>query len=262
MKKDSHRKSILKSIIWRLMGIVWLALITWIFTRSLVQTSLITLIHHGIFLVVFYLHERCWIKCDWKPKVKYACKAITYEIILGNLILGVITYLITGSVKEMSLITLVYIQTKLIMYFFYDWVWSKNCHKKVVYAYVVADILHKGHILHLKKAKQCGDYLIIGVLTEKAVMEKKKKPTLSFEERKFIVENVKGVDKVIAQTTYSPLFNVKKIRPDVLIESDSHKEYPANAFVKSYSGEVYINPYYQGQSSTKIKRKIKYGHNN
>jgi uncharacterized membrane protein len=124
MTKDTHKKSATKSIVWRILGVLVLALITWLYTHNWVQTSLITFIHHGTFLVVFYLHERAWINSKLKPKLKYALKAFTYEIVLGNLILGLITYLVTGDVKQMTAITLTYIGTKLVMYYFYDWVWS------------------------------------------------------------------------------------------------------------------------------------------
>lgn len=115
-----------KSIVWRIIGIFWLVGITWIFTRSWIETSFITFIHHSIFLVVFYIHERIWLRFSIKPKVKYVVKAITYEIILGNIILGLITYCITGDVKQMTGITLTYIQSKLVLYFFYEWLWSKQ----------------------------------------------------------------------------------------------------------------------------------------
>ncbi len=122
---DSHIKSILKSIIWRIVGVFWLAMITWLVTRSLIKMTLVTFIHHGIFLIVFYLHERIWVFSKIRPKVKCAIKAITYEILLGNIILGLITYFVTDSVKEMSIVTLTYIQSKLILYYFYDIYWEK-----------------------------------------------------------------------------------------------------------------------------------------
>jgi len=128
---DSHKKSLLKSLVWRIIGVFWLAGITWIFTRSLITVSMITFVHHAIFFVVFYLHERAWAKSIMRPKLKYCVKALTYEIILGNIILGLITYFITGDVKQMSVITLTYIQSKLVLYFFYDWFWSRN-NKKLV----------------------------------------------------------------------------------------------------------------------------------
>lgn len=121
---DSHLKSVIKSIVWRIVGVFWLAGIVWIFTHSFITVSLVTFIHHGIFLLVFYLHERLWLKLSMRPKIKYAIKALVYEIILGNLILALITYLITGNIQRMSQITLTYIQSKIVLYYFYDWFWD------------------------------------------------------------------------------------------------------------------------------------------
>lgn len=127
---------------------------------------------------------------------------------------------------------------------------------KIVYAYIVGDIIHIGHLRHLKRAKEEGDRLIVGVLTDEATMEKKFRPVIPFEERVEVVKALKYIDDIIIQNTYSPLPNVKKIKPDVLMESDSHSEMPANDFVKSYGGRVVITPYYRLQSSTKIKDKV------
>ena len=49
----------------------------------------------------------------------------TYETLCGNLILGTITYLITGSWKVMTLITLTYIGIKHIMYIVNEFIWKK-----------------------------------------------------------------------------------------------------------------------------------------
>ena len=51
--------------------------------------------------------------------------------------------------------------------------------------------------------------------------------------------------------------HVKILKPDVLIESDSHSEMPANDFVKEYGGKVVVIPYFKNQSSTTIKNQIK-----
>jgi uncharacterized membrane protein len=124
--KDSHGKSVLKSIVWRIIGVFWLSSITWLFTRRWIHVSLITFIHHAVFIVVFYLHERAWINSKMRPKIRYDVKAFTYEIILGNLILGLITYAVTRSPYQMTMITFTYIQSKLILYYFYDWLWTRQ----------------------------------------------------------------------------------------------------------------------------------------
>lgn len=123
----------------------------------------------------------------------------------------------------------------------------------LVYCYVCGDILHRGHIEYLKNCKALGDKLVVGVLTDEAIMEKKPKPIMSFDERVDLIRNIKSVDVVVAQYTYSPVDNIESLKPDILIESTDHKEQPANDFVKRYSGRIIILPYYPDHSSTKVK---------
>lgn len=130
----------------------------------------------------------------------------------------------------------------------------------VVYAYVVADLLHEGHLLALQNAKALGDKLIVGVLTDEATMEKKPKPTVSFPERLRIVKSLNCVDAAVAQDTYSPNKNIQLIKPDILIESDSHSK---EDLIETYTIAMDLGikiiqmPYYPEQSSTKIKEVIR-----
>jgi len=118
MNKETHIRSVLKSIFWRIVGVIILATITYIYTRQWIQTSIITTLHHGIFLVVFYFHERIWLKLKRPVSLitRSIIKMVIYETLFGNLILGTITYLITNSWKQMTAITLTYIGIKHIVY--------------------------------------------------------------------------------------------------------------------------------------------------
>lgn len=130
----------------------------------------------------------------------------------------------------------------------------------IVYAYVCGDVFHRGHLVHLKNAKALGDYLIVGVLTDEAVMEKKKKPIVSFSERLELVSSLKCVDIAIPQDTYSPVPNVKRMKPNILVESTSHDNkilVESTECMYKLGGKIMIMPYYPDQSSTKIKEKIK-----
>jgi cytidyltransferase-like protein len=135
--------------------------------------------------------------------------------------------------------------------------------EKIVYTYVVADLLHVGHLYYLERAKDLvGKYgkLIVGVLTDEATMEKKVRPIIPFEERLKLIKALRCVDEVIPQETYSPIPNIKKVSPDFLIESDSHSEEDLKETYKVCSEincDVRMLPYYDGQSSTKIKEQIK-----
>ena len=133
----------------------------------------------------------------------------------------------------------------------------------IVYSYYVLDIIHSGHLLMMKNAKTMAGpdgKLIVGILTDKAAMEKKPKPIISFEERMEIASSIKYVDIVVAQDTYSPLPNAIRIKPDILMESTSHTEeaiQEAEAVMKKINGRVVVLPYYPSQSSTSIKNLIK-----
>ena len=133
---------------------------------------------------------------------------------------------------------------------------------KIVYSYYVLDIVHKGHLMMMQNAKAIAGEdgkLIVGILTDEAAMEKKAKPLLSFEDRIALASAIKYVDVVVAQETYSPLQNVMRIRPDILIESSSHNEKDiekAKKVMEEINGKVIVIPYYPGHSSTNIKNKI------
>jgi len=134
---------------------------------------------------------------------------------------------------------------------------------RIVYSYYVLDIVHEGHLLMMRNAKRIAGengILIVGILTDEATMEKKPRPVMSFSQRMTLAESIKYADIVVAQETYSPLPNVEKIRPDVLMESASHTDEAieaARTLMSRLGGRVVVLPYYPMQSSTEIKNKVK-----
>ena len=62
---------------------------------------------------------------------------------------------------------------------------------------MVADLFHYGHVNFLKQCHKLGDYLIVGIHSDKDVETYKRKPILSFEERIKVVQACKYVDKVV-----------------------------------------------------------------
>lgn len=127
MHMETHPRSFLKSLIWRGVGILILATVTYAYTQKWITTGLITLIHHAVFLLVFYLHERLWLKIKrvGNLTIRSILKMLTYETLCGNLILGTITYLVTGNWKQMTAITLTYIGIKHICYVWNEFIWDR-----------------------------------------------------------------------------------------------------------------------------------------
>ena len=127
------------------------------------------------------------------------------------------------------------------------------------YAYVCADLAHCGHLNHLQACKSLCDKLIVGVLTNQAVMEKKPCPIIPFESRLRMIQALKCVDIAVSQETYSPLPNAVSMEADILFESTSHTPeaiQEARKQIGAYGGVVIVLPYYGGESSTAIKKKI------
>jgi len=124
--EETKKRSVLKSVIWRILGVLILGTVTYAYTGNWVTTGLVTFIHHAVFLLVFYLHERMWLKIKLDNMVwRSLAKMFTYETLCGNIILGTITYLITGNWKQMTAITLTYIGIKHVMYLWSEFIWKK-----------------------------------------------------------------------------------------------------------------------------------------
>jgi len=136
---------------------------------------------------------------------------------------------------------------------------------KIVYSYYVLDLVHKGHLIQMMNAKRTAGKegrSIVGILTDEAVMEKKSKPILSFDERVDLANAIRFVDLVVPQETYSPLPNLYRLKPDVVMESDSHEPdhiKRVEDYMTKINGRVIVTPYYPLTSSTYIKQKIKGG---
>lgn len=123
---ESKKRSWMKSIVWRVWGVIFLAAVTFYFTGNWITTSWVTFLHHATFLIVYYLHERAWLKnTSIKGLKRRILRVITYELILGQSILGIITYVLTGSLQTMTLVTITYIWNKIWMYVVYDKLWER-----------------------------------------------------------------------------------------------------------------------------------------
>ena len=135
---------------------------------------------------------------------------------------------------------------------------------KTVYSYYVLDIVHRGHLLMMQNSKSIAGSdgrLIVGIVSDEAVIEKKgARPILSFSERLELARAIKHVDLVVAQHSYSPFENVNIIKPDILMESESHSESQireGKRLMETLGGKVIVMPYYKEQSSTSIKEQIR-----
>lgn len=135
--------------------------------------------------------------------------------------------------------------------------------KKRVYIGMSADIIHPGHLNIIKEGSKLGE-VTIGVLTDEAIASYKRLPYLNFEQRKLIIESIKGVVNVIPQTSLDYVPNLKTLKPDFVVHGDDWKEGIQKTTrqnvidtVSKWGGKVVDIPYTEGISSTKLNEKLK-----
>lgn len=123
-----------------------------------------------------------------------------------------------------------------------------------VLTYGTYDLLHLGHINLLKRARELGDYLIVGLSTDEFNDVKNKKAYHSFENRKIILESIRYVDQVIPENSWDQ--KVKDVidnNVDIFVMGDDWKGH--FDFLKDYCKVVYL-PRTIGISTSKIKNDL------
>jgi len=125
---------------------------------------------------------------------------------------------------------------------------------KTVITYGTFDILHVGHINLLKRASELGDRLIVAISSDEFNAGKHKSSLLNYENRKVVVESIRYVDMVIAETNWEQkIIDIKKYNVDIFVMGDDWKG--KFDFLKEYCEVIYL-PRTDGISTTQIKDEL------
>lgn len=139
----------------------------------------------------------------------------------------------------------------------------KEIESRTVYMCFSTDIIHGGHITIIKKAQKLGK-LIIGVLSDEAVMSYKRLPLVPASERKKLFENVAGVYKVVDQERLSYKENLEKYKPSIVVHGDdwcTGFQKPIRdevvSVLASYGGKLVEYPYSNDQKYADIQARTR-----
>ena len=131
---------------------------------------------------------------------------------------------------------------------------------KTVITYGSFDILHKGHINLLKRAKSLGDKLIVAISSDEFNEGKHKTALLNYENRKYVLEAIKYVDLVIPEESWEQkIIDVKNYNVDTFVIGDDWEG--KFDFLKEYCEVVYLKRT-NDISSTQIRNDIGYNSKN
>ena len=136
----------------------------------------------------------------------------------------------------------------------------RRSRKKVVFTNGVFDVLHRGHVSYLAKARSFGDCLIVGLNSDRSVrsFKGKARPLQSQSDRAAILLALRVVDYVVIFGEETPDKIIRQIRPDVLVKGADYKlaEIVGAEFVKSIGGRVRRVRLTPGKSSSRLIRKL------
>ena len=133
---------------------------------------------------------------------------------------------------------------------------------KTVYLGMIGDIMHPGLINIINEGAKYGD-VMIGLFTDKAIATHKRLPYLTYEQRKNVIENIKGVSSIVPQDEWSYVPNLLKYKPDYIIHGDDWLQGPDKYIrdevfkvMEKLGGEVIEIPYTKGISASSLKEEI------
>lgn len=121
---------------------------------------------------------------------------------------------------------------------------------KVVFTNGCFDILHRGHVEYLQKAKTLGDYLIVGINTNRSVRALKgmTRPINDENDRAFLIASLRCVDRVVLFDDDTPYELIKTVAPDILVKGGDYRE--DEVVGREFAKETVILPFVKGYSTT------------
>lgn len=131
--------------------------------------------------------------------------------------------------------------------------------KTIVYAAGTWDMFHVGHLNLIKGAKALGDILILGVSTDKLVLQYKgHHPLLDYEDRAAVVAACRYVDMVVPQRSLEKDEQLEKLDVDILVVGDDwwERKVKGHDFMIEHGRRVVYLPYTAGRSSTVLRKSL------
>lgn len=133
----------------------------------------------------------------------------------------------------------------------------------IVYTCFCTDVIHEGHLNIIRCAQEYGE-LVVGILSDQAMIQYNRFPTISFEERVELVKHTEGVSRVIVQEEIMYDQVIKDLRPDYVIHGDNWKTGPESAIrenvlglLAQYGGELVEPPYTYNENVKRIDQRLK-----
>lgn len=134
---------------------------------------------------------------------------------------------------------------------------------KLAYLPMAVDMIHPGHLNIIKEAEKLGATVMVGCYSDEAIASYKRLPFMNFQQRKEVVENIKGVDIVVVQNSRDLEENIRKYKPDYVVHGTDWRDgalakarEKTITILSEWGGELVEPEYTEGISSTVAHEQI------
>lgn len=133
----------------------------------------------------------------------------------------------------------------------------RNKGRRIVFTNGCFDILHRGHVTYLNKARQLGDVLILGLNSDESVHRLKgpTRPVNDEQSRAFVMAALEAVDYVVIFGEDTPHELIRVVAPDVLVKGGDYKI--EDIVGREFAKETVTIPFVDGFSTTQTIEKMK-----
>jgi rfaE bifunctional protein nucleotidyltransferase chain/domain len=132
--------------------------------------------------------------------------------------------------------------------------------RRVAFTNGCFDIIHRGHVEYLERARSLADVLVVGLNSDGSArrLKGKGRPVNDQEDRSYVLSGLRAVDLVVIFEEDTPERLISVLKPDVHVKGGDYREedLPEAKVVRSYGGEVVIVPFVKGHSTTGLLRKL------
>lgn len=132
----------------------------------------------------------------------------------------------------------------------------------VVFTNGVFDILHRGHVTYLARAKALGACLIVGVNSDASVRRLGKgddRPINREDDRMALLASLESVDWVVRFDENTPVELIGALRPDLLVKGGDYDmdALPESALVRGWGGRALAIAFEHQRSTTALLEKVR-----
>ena len=129
---------------------------------------------------------------------------------------------------------------------------------KLTYVTMVGDVVHPGNLNIIAEACKLGE-VMVGLLTDKAIISREHPPYLDYGQREIIVRSIKGVSRVVPQDDWCGEDNLRKYKPTYVVHGDDWVNNSMSGvraktveILSEWGGKVVDIPYTHGINSSVI----------